>query len=127
MDSSSPHDPATPGDGQWRVTRRATPLAITDRDLVVLFPSNPVTSIGPILAVRGVRETLMARRDTVSDARLSASYNAAAMAFGIHRSRSVRLAAPLSTARGMPSGRSPAPSMSRVTASGSGRGSKLGF
>jgi LPPG:FO 2-phospho-L-lactate transferase len=32
---------------------------------VVLCPSNPITSIGPILAVSGVREALVARRETV--------------------------------------------------------------
>src|SRR6201997_3869915 len=32
--------------------------AILDADLVVVAPSNPVTSIGPILAVPGVREAL---------------------------------------------------------------------
>ena len=32
--------------------------ALTDAEVVVLCPSNPVVSIGPILAVRGVREAL---------------------------------------------------------------------
>jgi LPPG:FO 2-phospho-L-lactate transferase len=36
--------------------------AIEDADLVVLGPSNPVTSMGPILAVPGIREALEARR-----------------------------------------------------------------
>jgi LPPG:FO 2-phospho-L-lactate transferase len=39
--------------------------AIEAADLVVICPSNPVTSIGPILAVPGVREALMATRATV--------------------------------------------------------------
>lgn len=38
---------------------------LASADLVVIAPSNPVVSIGPILAVRGVRETLSARRDSV--------------------------------------------------------------
>jgi LPPG:FO 2-phospho-L-lactate transferase len=39
--------------------------AIDAADLVVVCPSNPVISIGPILAVPGVRERLVARRDRV--------------------------------------------------------------
>lgn len=39
--------------------------AITDSDLVVVAPSNPVLSIGPILAVPGIAEALAARRDSV--------------------------------------------------------------
>lgn len=35
--------------------------ALDDADLVVVCPSNPVTSIGPILAVPGVRDALVAR------------------------------------------------------------------
>lgn len=34
--------------------------AIADADLVVICPSNPVTSVGPVLAVPGVRDTLAA-------------------------------------------------------------------
>lgn len=34
--------------------------AITDADLVILPPSNPVVSIGPIAAVKGIREALAA-------------------------------------------------------------------
>lgn len=37
--------------------------AIADADAVVVAPSNPVVSIGPVLAVRGVTEALAARRD----------------------------------------------------------------
>ena len=37
--------------------------AIASADVVVIAPSNPVVSIGPVLAVRGVPETLAARRD----------------------------------------------------------------
>ena len=37
--------------------------AIADADAVVFCPSNPVVSIGPILAIPGVREALAARRE----------------------------------------------------------------
>ena len=37
--------------------------AIAEADVVVIAPSNPVVSIGPILAVPGVREALAARRE----------------------------------------------------------------
>ncbi|MCY4069381.1 MAG: 2-phospho-L-lactate transferase [Acidimicrobiaceae bacterium] len=37
--------------------------AINDADAVVIAPSNPVVSIGPVLAVRGVAEALAARRE----------------------------------------------------------------
>ena len=37
--------------------------AIGSADVVVLCPSNPVVSIGPILAVPGVRAAVAARRD----------------------------------------------------------------
>ena len=37
--------------------------AITEADAVVFCPSNPVVSIGPILAVPGIREAVAARRD----------------------------------------------------------------
>ncbi len=40
-------------------------LAIADADTVVLCPSNPVASIGPILAVPGIRDALAARRSDV--------------------------------------------------------------
>ncbi|MGH7276305.1 MAG: 2-phospho-L-lactate transferase [Candidatus Rokuibacteriota bacterium] len=39
--------------------------AIRDADLVVICPSNPVTSVGPILAVPGVVEALVATRAPV--------------------------------------------------------------
>ena len=39
--------------------------AIRDADRVVICPSNPLISIGPILAVAGIREALRARRETV--------------------------------------------------------------
>jgi LPPG:FO 2-phospho-L-lactate transferase len=39
--------------------------AIRDADRVVICPSNPLISIGPILAVAGIRETLRARRESV--------------------------------------------------------------
>jgi LPPG:FO 2-phospho-L-lactate transferase len=37
--------------------------AIRDADAVVLCPSNPVASLGPILAVPGVRDTVAERRE----------------------------------------------------------------
>jgi LPPG:FO 2-phospho-L-lactate transferase len=39
--------------------------AIRDADAVVVCPSNPVTSIGPILAVPGIVDALAAARGTV--------------------------------------------------------------
>jgi LPPG:FO 2-phospho-L-lactate transferase len=39
--------------------------AISSADVVLLCPSNPVASIGPILAVPGIREALSARADLV--------------------------------------------------------------
>jgi LPPG:FO 2-phospho-L-lactate transferase len=39
--------------------------AIRGADVVVICPSNPVASIGPILAVQGVRDAVTARRDRV--------------------------------------------------------------
>ena len=39
--------------------------AIRDAELVVVCPSNPVTSVGPILAVPGVADALTATRATV--------------------------------------------------------------
>jgi LPPG:FO 2-phospho-L-lactate transferase len=39
--------------------------SIADADAVVLCPSNPVASLGPILAIPGVRDAVAARRDTV--------------------------------------------------------------
>lgn len=49
---------------------RATPTvgvldALDAADTVVICPSNPVISIGPILAVPGIRETLIRRRERV--------------------------------------------------------------
>jgi LPPG:FO 2-phospho-L-lactate transferase len=40
--------------------------AVADADAILFCPSNPVVSIGPILAVRGIREALAARRDIVA-------------------------------------------------------------
>ena len=40
--------------------------AIRDADRIVICPSNPLISIGPILAVKGIRDTLRARRDVVA-------------------------------------------------------------
>jgi LPPG:FO 2-phospho-L-lactate transferase len=39
--------------------------AVADADVVVVAPSNPVVSIGPLLAVPGLRERIVARRDDV--------------------------------------------------------------
>jgi LPPG:FO 2-phospho-L-lactate transferase len=39
--------------------------AIRDADLVVVCPSNPVTSVGPILAVPGIRDALAASRHVI--------------------------------------------------------------
>jgi LPPG:FO 2-phospho-L-lactate transferase len=39
--------------------------ALESADVVVLPPSNPVVSIGPILAIPGMREAVRARRDDV--------------------------------------------------------------
>ena len=39
--------------------------AIRDADTVIVCPSNPLISIGPILAVPGVRDALIAARDRV--------------------------------------------------------------
>ena len=39
--------------------------ALAEADAIVLCPSNPVASLGPILAVPGVREALARRRDRV--------------------------------------------------------------
>ncbi len=39
--------------------------AIADADAVVIAPSNPVVSIGPLLAVPGLRDAMAARRDSV--------------------------------------------------------------
>ncbi len=37
--------------------------ALADADVVVICPSNPIVSIGPVLAVPGVRDAVVARRD----------------------------------------------------------------
>jgi LPPG:FO 2-phospho-L-lactate transferase len=39
--------------------------AITDADVVIVAPSNPIVSIGPLLAVPGITEALQKRRDSV--------------------------------------------------------------
>ena len=51
------------GAGPARPRRGRGPRRRADR--VVVAPSNPVVSIGPVLAVPGVRERLEARRDDV--------------------------------------------------------------
>jgi LPPG:FO 2-phospho-L-lactate transferase len=38
--------------------------AITDATMVVVAPSNPIVSIGPVLAVPGIRDSVADRRDT---------------------------------------------------------------
>lgn len=70
---------------RWFVGERAEPLVVSVRfdgaaqarpapgvlealtlaDTIVICPSNPVISIGPILAVPGIRDILVARRDRV--------------------------------------------------------------
>jgi LPPG:FO 2-phospho-L-lactate transferase len=39
--------------------------ALAHAERIVICPSNPIVSIGPVLAVRGVRDALIARRDDV--------------------------------------------------------------
>jgi LPPG:FO 2-phospho-L-lactate transferase len=39
--------------------------AIRDADRILICPSNPLISIGPILAVRGIRDALRARKESV--------------------------------------------------------------
>jgi LPPG:FO 2-phospho-L-lactate transferase len=39
--------------------------ALADADVVVIAPSNPIVSIGPLLAVPGVRDAVAARRESV--------------------------------------------------------------
>ena len=39
--------------------------AITEADIIIICPSNPVASIAPILAVPGIRDAVAARRDRV--------------------------------------------------------------
>ena len=39
--------------------------AIADADRIVICPSNPLVSIGPILAIPGIRDALITRRDAV--------------------------------------------------------------
>ncbi len=39
--------------------------AIAEADVVVIAPSNPIVSIGPLLAVPGVRDAVVARRESV--------------------------------------------------------------
>jgi LPPG:FO 2-phospho-L-lactate transferase len=46
---------AAPGPGVLEAIERA--------DAIVVCPSNPVVSIGPILAIPGIRDAIMARRD----------------------------------------------------------------
>ncbi|TMK65201.1 MAG: 2-phospho-L-lactate transferase, partial [Actinobacteria bacterium] len=39
--------------------------ALADAETIVVCPSNPIISIGPILAVPGIRDLLVGRRDRV--------------------------------------------------------------
>lgn len=50
-------DTAQPGPGVLQ--------AIVDADVVVVAPSNPIVSIGPLFSVPGVRDAVAARRDSV--------------------------------------------------------------
>ena len=43
----------------------ATMAALSDSEVVVIAPSNPLVSIGPIRSMAGIDETLAARRETV--------------------------------------------------------------
>ena len=47
----------------WIERERSALDAIEQAEVVVVCPSNPVVSIGPVLAVPGIRKTLMSRRD----------------------------------------------------------------
>jgi LPPG:FO 2-phospho-L-lactate transferase len=63
------HDVAVRG-VRFEGAERARPApgvmeALGAADIIVVCPSNPVVSIGPVLAVPGVKETLVARRDHV--------------------------------------------------------------
>ena len=53
--ASTGADGARPGPGVL--------AALADAERVVIAPSNPIVSIGPVLAVPGVREAVEARRD----------------------------------------------------------------
>src|SRR5437588_11560872 len=48
-----------------RTARTTAPALIESADAVVICPSNPVASIGPILALPGIRDALARRRDRV--------------------------------------------------------------
>jgi len=50
--------------GATHATANALP-ALREAELVVIAPSNPIVSIGPVRALRGVNESLAARRDSV--------------------------------------------------------------
>jgi LPPG:FO 2-phospho-L-lactate transferase len=55
---------------RFEAVERANPApgvleAIRDADRIVICPSNPLISIGPILAVKEIREALRARRESV--------------------------------------------------------------
>ena len=39
--------------------------AISEADVVIIAPSNPVVSIGPVLAVRGIEPAITAKRESV--------------------------------------------------------------
>src|SRR5437660_11912822 len=57
--------------------------AIVNADLVLLAPSNPITSIGPILAVPGVREALHKIKSRIAAVSPIVAGRAAAGASGI--------------------------------------------
>jgi LPPG:FO 2-phospho-L-lactate transferase len=48
-----------------RTARSTAPALVEGADAIVICPSNPVASIGPILAIPGVRTSLAGRRDRV--------------------------------------------------------------
>lgn len=53
-------------DGASDATATAGALqAIAEADTLVIAPSNPIVSIGPVLAIPGLREAVVARRDDV--------------------------------------------------------------
>ena len=69
------HDPRARRRGSWRASSTAAPsrprrasevlAAIARADAIVIGPSNPLASIGPILAVPGIHDALAAARAPV--------------------------------------------------------------
>ena len=79
--------------------------AITDADLVIVPPSNPIVSVGPILGVPGVREACAPRRHPWSGSPASS----AATTSAAWPARCSASAASRSARRGWPSTTAPAP------------------